>query len=95
MKYYKACREFILRNIGDMNILVPVGEKASKFANLCMLNETSLLMWNKMSSHECTVEEITDAILNEYAVDAQTARENIVSALNAFIKIGAVEIVEK
>ena len=94
MKYYKASSDFVLRCINEMYVLVPVGRTANKFGNLFLLNETALFMWKNLCDQKCTINCLTKLFLNEYEVDAETAKQNIVSAINTFTEIGAVELSE-
>lgn len=61
----KIKKDFILRKMDDMCIVVAVGESAKKFNGVINLNSTSEFIWNKLSGG-CTREELVDAMLNEY-----------------------------
>lgn len=72
----KVDKEFVLREIAGDNILVPVGETALDFNGLITLNEVGAFLWNKLQS-EITIDELVQEVLDEYEVDEDTARKDI------------------
>ena len=72
----KVDKEFVLREIAGDNILVPVGETALDFNGLITLNEVGAFLWNKLQN-EITIDELVQEILDEYEVDEDTARKEI------------------
>ena len=61
----KIKKDFILRDMDDMCIVVAVGESAKTFNGVINLNETAKFMWKKLTDG-CTKEELVQAILAEY-----------------------------
>ena len=72
----KVEKEFVLREIAGDNILVPVGETALDFNGLITLNEVGAFLWNKLQN-DITIDGLVQEILNEYEVDEDTARKDI------------------
>lgn len=72
----KVSKEFILREIADEYILVPIGEMAATFNGLITVNEIGALIFNLLLNNK-SVDEIVTKILSEYDVDEQTAREDV------------------
>ena len=72
----KVDKEFVLREIAGDNILVPVGETALDFNGLITLNEVGAFLWNKLQN-EITIDELVQEILDEYEVDEDTPRKDI------------------
>ena len=68
---------FVVRNIMDEYVVVPVGQRVTEFNGLITLNETGLFIWNKLAEKECTAKELVDAILDEYDIDEQTASVDV------------------
>lgn len=71
---------FVLREIMDEFILVPVGEAMLSLKGMFALNPVGAEIW-KMLEKECNGEEIIQMILGTFEVDEKTARED----LDAFI----------
>ncbi len=72
----KVEKEFVLREIAGDNILVPVGETALDFNGLITLNEVGAFLWNKLQN-DITIDGLVQEVLNEYEVDEDTARKDI------------------
>ena len=69
---------FLLRQVGENQIVVPVGSKSVDFRCIITLNETGAFIWKKLQN-PCTEQELVDALVAEYdapqdviAADVQT-----------------------
>ena len=65
-----------LREIGGTNIVVAVGEMASKFKGVVRLNETGTLLW-KMLETDADEATLVSAMLEKYDVDEATAKADV------------------
>lgn len=83
----KVSPEFILREIADEYIVVPIGEEAKRIHGVLRLNEEGAFLW-KLMEKEQTEETLFDALLNEYQVEADTAKKDISAFLEELKKIG-------
>ena len=63
---------FAKRNIAGSEIVVPVGENASKFNGMITLNETGSFFWDSLSQ-ETTKEEVVEKVLEIYEVGREKA----------------------
>lgn len=63
---------FAKRNIAGSEIVVPVGENASKFNGMITLNETGSFFWDCLSQ-ETTKEEVVEKVLEIYEVGREKA----------------------
>lgn len=70
------------REVCGEAILVPVGENAADFSKLISLNDSSLFLWKEMEGKDFTADDLVKALLEEYAVDEETARRDV----NKFLK---------
>lgn len=73
---------YVLREIDNEFILVPVGETAIKFEGMAILNEPGKLIWELLNSGK-TKNEIIEFMLNEYDTDLNQVKED----LSGFIRI--------
>ncbi|MBE7048286.1 MAG: PqqD family protein [Ruminococcaceae bacterium] len=71
---------FVVKKIADSTVVVPVGDNLVNLQLMITLNESGAFLWNCLQS-ETTEEELVAAMTAEYAVDAETARQDV----NAFI----------
>ena len=61
----KQCPDFLLRDVADSLVLVPVGAAAKRFPGMITLNETGTFLWEQMQQ-ETSEAELTAALLKEY-----------------------------
>lgn len=67
---------FLLRQVGDNHIVVPVGTQMVDFRCIITLNETGAFIWKQLQN-SCTKEDIVSALLAEYDVSAELAAADV------------------
>lgn len=68
--------EFVIRQIIDDIIAVPIGPTALKFNGMIMLNQVSKLIWNCLEQ-ETDLDSLTAAATEHFDVSEETARADI------------------
>ena len=81
---------FKLNEVCGQTFLVPMGESNIDFSKLIALNESSLLLWKRMSEGEFTTDDLVKTLLDEYEVDEATARKDIEAIVEQFKSEGVV-----
>ena len=81
---------FLLREIAGTNVVVPIGERVIEFKGMMILNEHGLFVWN-MLQDDYTFGEVLASILDEYDIDADTAKADLEEFLARVRKNGALE----
>lgn len=71
----KIEKEFVLREIAGEYILVPVGSTALELNGLITVNEVGVFIW-KLLQNDVTLDDIVQAVLNEYDVEESVARKD-------------------
>ena len=71
----KIKNTFILRNVAGNNIVLPLGASAESFSGMMTLNESGEFLWNVLQK-DITMDELVNAILSEYNVSAEQAKED-------------------
>ena len=66
---------FLLRKVGEQNIVVAVGEESRDFNGIIRLNETGRFLWERLQS-ETTEKNLVSAMLLEYDIDEATAEND-------------------
>lgn len=84
-------KEFVLREIAGEYIIIPTGSTALEFNGLITVNEVGVLLW-KLLQEEVTLEELVQAVLAEYDVEEDIAKEDIQEFLSTLTKGGILEI---
>lgn len=69
----KEKKGFELRTVCGENILVAEGLENIDFSKLISMNETSTFLWQEMAGKTFTVEDMADAIVENYEIDRDTA----------------------
>ncbi len=79
--------QYMLRQVADEYLVIPVGEAALKVKGLIGLSESGSLLYRRLQSG-CTEEELVSALLAEYDIDAQTARADTRGFLEQMRRMG-------
>lgn len=69
-------KEFILREIAGDYVIVPTGKTALEFNGLITVNELGAFIWKKMQQ-DIAEDNLVSAILDEYEVKEETARNDV------------------
>lgn len=77
----KTNGEYVLREIAEEYILVPIGTTAMEMNGMITLNEVGVFIWNKLQN-EYTREDLLNAILDEFEIDEKQAETD----LNEFLQ---------
>lgn len=74
--------DFVLHQIGDEYVVVPVNNRTKEFHGMIRLNSSGAYLWEQMQAKAFTRESLTSALLLKYDVDSETATKTV----DAFIK---------
>ncbi len=78
---------FVLREIADEYVVIPVGDEASRVSGIISLNEQGAFLWKLLDSDQ-TEETLVDALTEEFDVEADVARKDIQTFLSQLKEIG-------
>ncbi len=67
---------YILRQVAGNSIVIAVGDEAINFNGIITINTAGTFLW-RLLEKGATKEELLDAILKEYDIDAETAKKDI------------------
>ena len=76
----KLKKELIKREIAGDVVLVPVGKTVYEANGLFILNDVGAFLWDKLPQAE-DEEALLEAVLREYEVTPETAKEDITAFL--------------
>lgn len=85
----KRSENFLLREVADTLVIVPVGEAAISFPGMVTLNGTGAYIWELLEENR-TVAELTKALMDMYEVGQETAQKDVESFIQQLIPIGAI-----
>lgn len=86
----KINNNFILKEIADSYMVVPVGNELIDLNAMITLNESGAFLW-KLLLNDSTEYELVTAMLKEYDIDINTATEDIREFVANLRKIGALD----
>lgn len=78
---------FILREVAGEIIAIPSGEAANSLSGLVALNSGGKFLFELLQTEQ-TVESLTDAMLEAYDIDRDTAQTDVQEFLEVFRKSG-------
>lgn len=74
---------FILKEIADTYVVVPVGENMVDFSLMITINETGAFLWNCLKTDK-TRDELADDLMSEYE---GATREEMLSDIDSFTSL--------
>ncbi len=72
----KIKKGFILRKVGEQNVVVAVGSASRSFNGIIRLNDSGRYLWEKLQGG-ITEQELLQAMLNDFDIDEGTASADI------------------
>lgn len=79
--------DFVLREIGGEILLVPAGKAALDLNGMLTLNPMGAALWN-MLPEAADEADLVQRVLDEYEVNADTARADVSAFLNRLQQLG-------
>ena len=86
----KLCGEFVVRQVLDNTVAVPIGDTALRFNGMVMLNEVSRVIWTCLGQ-ETTPDAIVAAVTGAFDVDADQAKADVMEFLDQLREIQLLE----
>lgn len=80
---------FLLREIAGTFVVVPIGERVIDFKGMMTLNDIGAFIWENMQE-ECSFDDVLNVILENYDIDADTAKSDLEEFLAHMKKNGAI-----
>lgn len=85
----KRSENFLLREVADTKVLVPVGEAMVNFPGMVTLNGTGAFIWELLEKEQ-TLQSLTEALMEHYAVEREQAQADAEAFVNKLIPTGAI-----
>lgn len=82
--------DFMMQNVGGENLLVPLGAQVMDLNGLVILNGTGACVW-ELLAHEHSVDELADAVAEQFDVTPERARADVQTFLDEIAKMGILE----
>lgn len=83
---------FEMQNVCGEHIIVPAGVENVDFSRIISLNPTAAFLWEHASKFETfTVDNMVEALLAEYEVEEEIAREDCKLIVERWSEMGLIE----
>lgn len=86
----KIKENFVLQEILDDYLVVPVGKEANQLHGIIKLNETGAFLWKHLSAKDYSRDDIIHLLQLEYDVDQLKASSDVDDFLDKIKRIGCV-----
>ena len=86
----KLNENFVLRQVADTWVVLPVGQASVDFNGMLTLNESGAILWNALEQGQGR-EGLADTLCGEYEVDKATALSDVDEFLATLGRIGCLE----
>ncbi len=81
---------FVLRQVADTWVVMPLGQVSLDFNGMLTLNETGALLWQALEK-DGDVDALVNALTAEYDVSAEQAREDVETFLAKLQQAGCLQ----
>ena len=81
---------FISRRVAGNNVVVATGEQSKRFNGIIKLNESGLLLWNKLLTG-ADKEALVTLLLDEYDITEDVAEADVDKFVGVLRDAGAIE----
>jgi len=83
--------DFMLREIVGESIVVPLGNNVVSVNGIITLTESAVILWRKLENGVNGIDELADALLDEYDVDRETALSSVAEFIDQLREKGMIE----
>lgn len=87
----KTKNGFNIREICGEKIIVPEGKENIDFSNIISMNESAAYLWKTIQGKDFTLTDLTNLLLEQYAVDKATAETDTLELVSQWAKAGIIE----
>lgn len=82
--------EYVLREIANTWIVIPIGQSAVNHNGMLSLNETGKMIWQQLEKG-ASEQQLVEALMHEYEVSAEKAKQDVASFIEKIRKIDCIE----
>lgn len=79
-----------VRSMAGENVVIMQGTAGSDMTRIISLNDSSLLLWNKLQDKEFEVEDVANILVEEYEIDFDLASQDAKAWVEKLAECGLV-----
>ena len=80
---------FLMRQVAGRYVLAPVGDAVKTFSGMVTMNSTGKFLWDLLENDQ-TVDSLAQALVDNYEVSFDKAKEDVVKYLEPLMPIQAI-----
>jgi hypothetical protein len=88
----KVKQGFLLREIADSWVVVPVGQRVVEFNGLMSLSESGALLWKRLEQEVTDDKELINLLTGNYEVEEEIARLDVIEFISNITEKGFLEV---
>ncbi len=86
----KIKEDYVLREVADQYVVLPLGQLSIDFNGMITLNESGAFLWRALENGGDR-ESLADALVGEYDIDRESALADVDEFIASLTKIGCIE----
>ncbi len=86
----KRSQDFLLKKVGDQDLLVPIGAKVREMKPLIILNATGRHVW-ELLAEDHSVDSLVTEVVERFDVDRERASADVQAFLDDLRRLGLLE----
>lgn len=86
----KIKNDFVVKEISDSIVVIPVGSQVMDFNGMIKVNETGSFLFNLLKNN-VTEEELVKSLISEYDVSENIAKQDVAKFLKKLEDAGVIE----
>ena len=83
--------DFVLQEIADEYIVVPIAKEADRLNGIIKLNETGSFLWKLLAGREMTGDELAESLRESYSIDSVQAKDDVDKFMTVLMQLGCLE----
>ncbi len=83
--------DFVLQEIADEYIVVPIAKEADRLNGIISLNETGAFLWNLLAERELTRDALAELLRESFSIDSMQAKDDVDKFIAVLMQLGCLE----
>ena len=86
----KINENYVLQEIADEYIVVPVGEATKRIRGIIKLNKSGAFLWKKMEKKNLSQDDLVQILLTEFPADIRIVRNDVSAFIEQLSDMGCI-----
>ena len=82
---------YVIQNIADEYIVVPIGEAADRTRGVIKISVTGAFLWDILTVGNPSIDDLVLQLCREFGIDESTARDDISDYIQQLENLGCIE----